>query len=152
MLETPEGVHFVEDNWPSAIDESGVNRDSLADVVFGDLRELRRLEEFVHPRVMSRFQAKADQHSPLVVEVSVPFSISISNGFVVLVDVPQRARLHRLLKRGMVAKDIEARMKAQPARADWLGIANSVLSNQSTEAKLSQDTEALWAWWIETSL
>ena len=152
VLETREGVNFVEDNWPEAVDGSEVNRAALATIVFADLRQLRRLEEFIHPLVMSKFQALADEHSTLVVEVSVPFSISIRDGFVVLVDVPHPLRFQRLLERGMNPIDIEARTTAQPARADWLRIADSVLSNKSSEVDLSQETEALWAWWVETRL
>ncbi len=152
VLETDEGVRFVEDNWPSAISEATIDRAALARIVFTDQRQLRRLEEFVHPLVLAEFYRTIGPEPDLVVEMSVPFSISIANSFFAVIDTPDVTRVARLRERGMSAEDINARMQAQPPRPAWLEIANTVISNWSTEKKLARHIEALWLWWTETEL
>ena len=152
VLETESGQRFVEVNWPWVTTDSGIDRAALARIVFTNASELQRLEQFVHPLVMSEFRARYAWLSPLAVEVSVPFSITIDNGFVVLVDTPEDGRFERLMHRGMASEDISARLASQAARFEWLKLADAVVSNQGPETELRRDVESFWVWWTEARL
>ena len=152
VLETDEGIRFVADNWPSAVAGPMVDRTALARIVFRHPRELRRLEEFVHPRVLAALDLRVGIEPHLVVEVSVPFSISIADSLVIVVDSSVSTRVARLLERGMSADDVDARLQAQPPRDAWLEISDVVISNSSAETELPRPVAAFWTWWIETEL
>ncbi|MGI8514717.1 MAG: dephospho-CoA kinase [Acidimicrobiia bacterium] len=147
VLDTEDGLRFAKRNWPQVVANSAIDRSALGRLVFNDPSQLRQLEEFVHPLVVAEFEAKFAKAPDLVVEVSVPFAISIDNGFVLLIDTPKEMRVDRLVGRGMVAEDVEARLRSQRPRQDWLYLADAALSNNQTEDQLMQDVEIFWLWW-----
>jgi dephospho-CoA kinase len=148
VLESAEGSAFARTHWPHAVISGIVDRATLARTVFANPAELRRLEAFVHPRVMALFEQRFTSVTPLVVEVSVP-ALKIEDAFWVVVDTARHFRDERLLARGMAPADIESRIAAQPTRGEWLTIADAVLSNGESEAQLRQDAAALWDWWLK---
>lgn len=152
VLTSPAGIQFVRGRWPEVVGAAGVDRAHLAQIVFADPTELRLLEEFVHPLVMSTFKSRFEGASALVVEVSVPFSIQIPGGYVLLVDTPKKMRFERLRERGMSGDDIDARMTVQPERGQWLETADAVISNRLTAEDLARDAKVLWARWSEARL
>jgi dephospho-CoA kinase len=148
ILESEPGISFVRGHWPQAVVADAVDRAKLAHEVFSDRSELRKLEAFVHPRVVELFETRFANVKPLVVEVSVP-GLEIEDGFSVLVDTPEHLRIKRLLARGMTAEDIAGRIASQPGRSEWLKLADAVLSNSSGEAGLKRDAASLWEWWTK---
>jgi dephospho-CoA kinase len=62
----------------------------------------------------------------------------------VLVDAPDDVRLLRALDRGIGEVDARHRMASQPTRAEWLGRAHRVISNDGSLDGLARQVEALW--------
>ena len=58
----------------------------------------------------------------------------------------------RLIDRGMAAEDISARMASQPARSEWLKLADGVIPTGVRRPNIRGDVGSFWAWWTATPL
>jgi dephospho-CoA kinase len=77
-----------------------------------------------------------DIEAPVVVEIPL-----ISHGLGdewrrIVVDCRDDVRLERAVSRGMDETDARARMNAQPARSEWLAVADVVVPNHRTVDEL----------------
>ena len=104
----------------SILDSEGyLRRDELARLAFADEVATQRLGEIMHPAIEKLTDEKlaALRGSPLVVHdvpLLVENHLTCRYPLVMLVDVPEAVRLHRLVySRGMSAEDAMARIRAQ---------------------------------------
>lgn len=151
LTPTGEGYAAVSRRWPQLITSDGINRTKLAEIVFGDPRQLAWLESVVHPPVL---RALNNQHKelgpkPLAIELSVASldaTQSLPDAKLLVVEAPQHIRQSRLRQRGMTAADMAARMQAQPPASFWRERADVVLDNSTNRAHLvEQINQALAA-------
>lgn len=96
----------------------GLNRPWLAQRVFSNAEELKRLNAIVHPAVMRDFAAWASEQSGeyVVMESAILLEASLEShvDVVVAVMAPKELRLERAMRRdGATREQIEARMKNQ---------------------------------------
>ncbi len=124
---------------PSVLDESGeLDRQALADVVFGSPQSRARLEAILHPRIAARARAVMDAQAPgRVIVYEVPLLVETDGqkswDAVIVVDCPDDLRLRRLVEeRGMDREAALARMAAQASRSDRLAVADVVIDNSGT--------------------
>lgn len=135
----PDGPAFagVAARWPHVVRNGEIDRRSLADVVFSDQGELDTLEALTHPHIFDLIRARVeDIEAPVVVEIPL-----ISHGLGdewrrIVVDCRDDVRLERAVSRGMDETDARARMNAQPARSEWLAVADVVVPNHRTVDEL----------------
>ncbi len=117
LLQTPLYIQKIAAAFPSAVKDGAVDKKALADIVFNDEIERKKLNAIAHPEIMREI-AECKQ-SPLAVELPL-FIEGGDEAFdeIVYVRVPVLTRILRLKKdRGMSAKQAIARIRSQvPSR------------------------------------
>jgi len=128
-----------------------LDRVRLGDIVFADQQKLTILNSIVHPRVGARMGELEDGAGPgSVVVHDVPLiaenGLASSYDLVVVVDVPPRTQLDRLIRlRGMSREQAQARIAAQASREQRLAIADIVVDNSGSLAELDRQAGELWS-------
>lgn len=144
---------MVERFGPEIVGPDGsLDRQAVADRVFGDAEALRTLNAIVHPAVgveiAERLQREAGTDH--VVILDVPLLVESGRADVagtVVVDVDPDVALQRLVEqRGMRADDVRARMSRQASRADRLAAADVVIDNSGSFEALQERVHEVWAW------
>jgi dephospho-CoA kinase len=131
--------------------DGALDRPALGEIVFADAEKLARLNAIVHPRVGARMRELEDSAGPgSIVVHDVPLiaenNLAGSYDLVIVVDVPPRIQLDRLVRlRGMTKDQAQARMAAQVARDQRLAIADIVVDNSGSLAELDRQVGDLWA-------
>jgi dephospho-CoA kinase len=131
--------------------DGSLDRPRLGDIVFSDATLRTRLNSIVHPRVgaqMRVLEEAAGQGAIVVHDVPLiaENNLSASYDLVVVVDVPPRIQLDRLIRlRGMTREQARARIAAQASREQRLAIAGIVIENSSSLAELDRQVGELWA-------
>lgn len=136
MLERADVINtLVEWYGPDVLDSSGgVSRRALADVIFGDAAERRRVEGLIHPMLHAERRALIERagldgvvgvvvDAPLLFEAGVDAECDV----VVFVDCPREMRLRRAVEsRGWDEAEFDRRENAQlgldakRSRADYV--------------------------------
>ena len=130
--------------------DGSLDRPRLGDVVFADPQLRARLNDIIHPLVGARMQALEDAAGPGAIVVhDVPLiaenNLAGSYDLVVVVDVPPRVQLDRLIRhRGLTPEQAKARIAAQADRAQRLAIAGIVIDNSASLAELDRLAGELW--------
>lgn len=130
--------------------DGSLDRVVLGDIVFADSAKLATLNSIVHPRVGARMRELEQLAGPAAVVVhDVPLiaenGLARSYDLIVVVDVPPRAQLERLVRlRGMTREQAWARMAAQVSRQARLAIADIVVDNSGSLAELDRQVGELW--------
>jgi dephospho-CoA kinase len=144
----PDGPAFAEvaGRWPHVVENGGINRRSLAAVVFNDPEELRSLESITHPRIFDRIKTEVEEIDTAVV-VEIPL---LSHGLGdewrrIVVDSDPATQLDRAVGRGMDPEDARTRLGAQPRREQWLAKADLVIPNHGSVEDLEQAVRLLVA-------
>src|SRR5262249_41029169 len=130
--------------------DGSLDRPRLGEIVFADADLRARLNRIVHPLVgtrMRELEATAGPGSIVVNDVPLLAETNLASRYdlVVVVDVPPRIQLDRLVhRRGMDREQARARMAAQATRADRLAIADIVIDNSGSLAELDRQVGELW--------
>jgi len=131
--------------------DGALDRARLGDIVFGDKQKLATLNSIVHPRVGARMGELEGTTGPASVVVhDVPLiaenGLAEAYDLVVVVDVPPRIQLDRLVRqRGMSREQAQARIAAQASREQRLSIADIVVDNSGSLAELDRQVGELWS-------
>ena len=148
-----EGLAEVVDAFgPEVLLPDGtLDRPRLGEIVFADPELRGKLNEIVHPRVgarMAELEREAGPASIVVHDVPLIAESGRTDAYdlVVVVDVPPRVQLDRLVRRrGMTREQAEARMAAQAGREQRLAIADIVIDNSGSLAELDRQVGDLWS-------
>lgn len=125
----------------------GLNRPWLAQRVFSNAEELKRLNAIVHPAVMRDFAAWASEQSGeyVVMESAILLEASLEShvDVVVAVMAPKELRLERAMRRdGATREQIEARMENQITDEERTERSKYAIVNISLD-DLEEDVEQL---------
>lgn len=134
-------------------DDGSLDRQALADRVFGDTDKVQVLNDLVHPAVRAetaaRLHALADTDRVVVLDTPL-WSRKATHGVtvgVIVVDVPVDIAVERLVRdRGFAEADARARVAAQVTRERRLKWADFVIDNAGTPAQLEARVGECWAW------
>lgn len=137
-----EAREAVAERWPEVVGPGGVDRAALARIVFADRDQLRALEGITHPLIFGRIEADLNHYGGYAV-VEVPLLHTPLDWPVMVVDVVDSTRRERALVRGLDPDDLDRRIAMQPARAEWLAVADLVIPNHATLADLEDTVAAL---------
>jgi dephospho-CoA kinase len=149
---TPGYERVVAEFGPDAVTASGgLNREWLADRVFADPDERRRLEAIVHPEV-ARLSAEAiepyratDRVVVYVVPLLVENQMESMFDVVIVVSSPEEARIARVAEeRGVSEKAIRERMAAQLPDRKRERAAHVVIRNDGSMEDLAREVDVLW--------
>lgn len=138
-------ISSVAQRWPETVVSGSVDRSRLARVVFADPVQLRELEQLTHPAIRSEIRrwARVLDERPAAVEIPILADLTGPGWIRVTVDAPVAAKIERLRDRGMSGGDIDRRMGIQPTRSDWLAVADFVLDNHGSVARLEEQVDSL---------
>jgi dephospho-CoA kinase len=131
--------------------DGSLARDRLGEIVFSDPVLRGKLNTIVHPRVGARMRELEEAAGPAAIVVhDVPLLAEngLASGYdlVVVVDVPARIQLDRLVRRrGMSRAQAAARMAAQADREQRLAVADIVIDNSGPLTELDRQVGELWA-------
>ena len=130
-----------------------LNRSRLAQLVFTDPEERRRLDGIIHPRVAEKLQARfADLERRgvelVMVEVPLLFETGRERGFdrIIVVAAPEAVQIRRLKgrdRRG--AAEIQGMLQAQWPLADKVARADYVVNNGGKRRQTAQEVKNIWA-------
>ena len=130
--------------------DGSLNRPRLGEIIFGDPARREKLNAIIHPRVRARSQEledAAEENAIVVQDVPLLTENNLVSLFdlVVVVDVPTRIQLDRLVKnRDMTREQAKSRIEAQASRADRLAVASIVIDNSGSLAELDRQGGDLW--------
>ncbi|MSO88122.1 MAG: dephospho-CoA kinase [Acidimicrobiia bacterium] len=131
-------------------DDGTLNRQAVADVVFGDPEALSDLGRIVHPPVVEEIARRIAHEAATdhVVILDVPLLVESGRddlAALVVVDLDPEIALRRLVEsRGMDEGDARARMARQVSRSERLARADYVLDNSGSPEDLWAALDALW--------
>ncbi len=141
----PEGDAFeaVSERWPSVVIGRRIDRNILAEIVFGNPEQLTDLESITHPSIIRRISEIASRAGHLVVEI--PLILDIAGEWMrVLMDANEDTRARRAIERGGNEVDVRRRMASQPTEAEWLAWADASIDNSRSIDELETQIDALW--------
>lgn len=125
--------------------DGAVDKKRLAEVVFDDPEQRRRLEQAVHPLVGLAFAELAQSTAGIVVfEATLLVEGGRADTFERLITVEASAelRLSRAVERGLDLEEARARMAAQTDEATRAAAADYVIRNEGTLDDLAEATAA----------
>ncbi len=131
--------------------DGSLDRTLLGEIVFGDAEARGKLNAIIHPLVAQRMAELERAAGPgSIVVHDVPLitenGLAPSYDIVVVVDVPPRTQLERLVKhRAMTRAQARARIAAQASREERLAVAGIVIDNSGSLAELDRQVGELWA-------
>ena len=129
--------------------DGDIDRRALAERIFGDAAERAKLEGIIHPLVREAFEAAAASLSGddvLVYEIPLLAETGAATrfDFIVTVETGLPIRTERLKKRGMLASEIDARVRAQATPEERMSVAGYVITNNGTADELLREVEYVW--------
>ena len=125
-----------------------LDRASMREVVFSDASRREQLESILHPRIRDEAIAQSGAtngpYQIIVVPLLVESPMRDLMDRVLVVDCDEETQLNRLLARDAGNEDQARRiLAAQASRADRLGIADDVISNDGDLETTRQQVDAL---------
>jgi dephospho-CoA kinase len=128
-----------------------LDRPRLGDLVFADPSKRATLNAIIHPKVgtrMSELEQAAGPNAIVVHDVPLIAENGLAGAYdlVIVVDVPPRTQIDRLVKlRGMTRDQAKARIAAQATREQRLSVADIVVDNSGSLTELDRQVGDLWA-------
>jgi dephospho-CoA kinase len=164
VVDADEGARAVVEPGQPALEEirqrfgaevfatnGALDRDRLADVVFGDDRARADLNSITHPRVRAwmaeRMQAAAAAEAPAVVlDIPLLFESGLTAGLddIVVVWTPVETQVARAVGRGLREEDVRARLNAQMPLDEKRELATVVIDNSASQDDTRAQVEAFW--------
>jgi dephospho-CoA kinase len=139
-------------------DDGGLDRASVAAVVFNDGDALTRLNKLTNRIVRDEIVRRAETHRdtdhvvvldiPLLYEGRAPDgSTRYPTQAVLVVDCPVDVAVRRLVEhRGFGEEDARARIARQASREDRIGMADFVVDNGGSPELLPVQLDRAWTW------
>ena len=126
--------------------ESGLDKEKLASIVFDDPFQLQLLNAIVHPvTIQAAKDWAAKQTSPYVInEAALIFESGAADGLLKVIGVtaPLSLRTHRVMQRDGITKDqVDARMRNQISDTIKMRLCDYVIDNNNQQMVLPQVLE-----------
>jgi dephospho-CoA kinase len=131
--------------------DGDIDRARLADIVFSDPEARADLNAIVHPAVAAAVDDRlAAEKGADIVVLEVPLLVEAGwaarAAFVVVVESPEDAAIHRLVEqRGMAEADVRRRMATQASPQARRAVADAVIVNDGSLEDLERQVDELWA-------
>jgi dephospho-CoA kinase len=130
--------------------DGSIDRQVLADVVFGDASKLALLNEITHPAIFERMADRLEAARDRDVIVVLDAALLIETGLARRVDVllvthsPKEVQVERLTAMGMPAEHADARIAAQLTPEERLARADIVIGNSGSLEDLGRQVDEVW--------
>ena len=124
-------------------DDSGLDKEKLAGIVFNDPFQLQLLNAIVHPvTIQAAKDWAAKQTSPYVIkEAALIFESGAADGLLKVIGVtaPLSLRTHRVMQRdGITKEQVDARMRNQISDTIKMRLCDYVIENNNQQMVLPQ--------------
>ncbi len=124
-------------------EKGGIDRGSLAQLVFSDSGKLTMLNELIHPLVWADYDTwHLSQGTPYtIMEAAILFESGLAKHFdrIILVSAPEWLRIDRVMKRdGTGRQKVMSRIKHQTPEHQLMDMAHFVVQNDGLAAVLPQ--------------
>ncbi len=132
LLKDESYIKKIDEAFNGVVEKGTINRAKLAQIVFNDEHELKRLNDIAHPEIMRRIY---DNNSDIyVVEMPLILESNAVEYFdkILLVYTPIIKRLRLLKKRGLGYTDAIKRIRTQHSTKELKRIATHVICNDSS--------------------
>jgi dephospho-CoA kinase len=132
--------------------DRGLDRQAVADLVFGDEQALSDLNAIVHPAVGAeiahRLEAAVDTEQVVVLDVPLLVESGREDmAGIIVVDLDSDVAVGRLVdQRGFTEHDARARIARQASRDERLARADFVIHNDGDRDALVDQVEQCWNW------
>ncbi|MEC9467380.1 MAG: dephospho-CoA kinase [Actinomycetota bacterium] len=142
------------DRWGDAIVSVAgtLDRQAVADRVFGDADELKALNAIVHPAVGDEMTRRREELAGTDATVILDIPLLVESGHdglggIIVVDVDPEVAVERLVAhRGFAAQDARDRIARQASRDNRLARADLVVDNSGSLEDLEAEVDRAWAW------
>jgi len=130
--------------------DGSIDRQALADLVFGDPAKLTVLNEITHPDIFARIADLLEAHHDRDVVVVLDAALLIEAGLADGVDVvlvthsPHEIQVERLAARGVGERDAASRIAAQLEPEKRLARADIVIDNSGSLEDLGRRVDEVW--------
>jgi dephospho-CoA kinase len=130
--------------------DGSIDRQALADIVFGDKSKLALVNEITHPAIFKRIADRLEAAKDRDVIVVLDAALLIETGLAQRVDVlvvthsPKEVQVDRLAAMGMPAAQANARIAAQAAPEERLARADIVIDNTGSLEDLGRRVDEIW--------
>ncbi len=127
-----------------------IDRQALADRVFGSPSKLALLNEITHPAIFERIADRLEAARDRDVIVILDAALLIETGLAQRVDVlivthsPKEVQVERLTARGMAPGQAAARLGAQLPPEERLARADLVIDNSGSLEELGRQVDDVW--------
>ncbi|MFM8192406.1 MAG: dephospho-CoA kinase [Actinomycetota bacterium] len=126
-----------------------IDRSTLADIVFHNESERKKLESIIHPLVREAAEALTrNLPTNSVVINQIPLLVETDGAkrfdYVVTISASEEMRRKRLIQRGLKDYEITKRMQAQVDDASRESVADSIIRNEGSLEDLQRNVEELW--------
>jgi dephospho-CoA kinase len=134
---------LIEQFGTEIYNESGLDKEKLATIVFNDSFQLQLLNAIVHPlTIQAAKDWAAKQTSPYVIkEAALIFESGAADGLfkVIGVTAPLSLRTHRVMQRdGITKEQVDARMRNQISDTIKMRLCDYVIENNNQQMVLPQ--------------
>lgn len=144
MQTSPEiKTKLIEQFGSDIYNESGLDKEKLASIVFNDPFQLQLLNTFVHPlTIQAAKDWAAKQTSPYVIkEAALIFESGSADGLLKVIGVtaPLSLKIHRVMQRDGITKDqVDARMRNQISDTIKMRLCDYVIENNNQQMVIPQ--------------
>ena len=149
---TPTHKQIIRTFGPGVVQAGGgICRLALAQLVFGDPVQRRKLERLIHPAVIREMRAWLAAHcwrqQPVVAVVPLLFEAGLTRGWDAIwcIVADEQITLRRLQRRGVEEQDARRRMRAQWPLTRKMRCADVVIENNGSRRALAVQIKKLWA-------
>ena len=133
----------------TVLTDGEIDRSTLADIVFQDENQRKKLEAIIHPLVREAAESLMKKlPSDSVVINQIPLLVETNGAkrfdHIITVSASEDLRRQRLLQKGLKDYEISKRMQAQVNDAAREEIADSIIRNEGSLEDLERIVEDLW--------
>ena len=133
----------------TVLTDGEIDRSTLADIVFQDENQRKKLEAIIHPLVREAAESLMKKlPSDSVVINQIPLLVETNGAkrfdYIITVSASEDLRRQRLLQKGLKDYEITKRMQAQVNDAAREEIADSIIRNEDSLEDLERIVEDLW--------
>lgn len=125
-------------------DKGELDRAQLANLVFNEPEELKKLNKIVHPAVANAFEVFKSNHKSAMFVIKEAAILFESGAYkscdeIILVCAPTEMRIERVMKRDQTTKEaIETRMQYQWLDSEKKVLSDYVIQNEYLEAAINK--------------
>ena len=140
LLKKGQTVYYdIVKNFDGILDiDNNIDRKKLGKIVFENEKELKKLNEIVHPHIFSEIEERvisikaANEHKFIVIDAAILIEIGLNKlcDKVILITADEKIRIDRIIKRDNTTKELaKNRVLSQKSFLEWAKLSDLVFIN-----------------------